>query len=229
MTIGEALDAAQGGTLFERLAPIAGLSASDCRKALGGLCPAIAARMQETARDPERFSQLLERLDDDAGDLLIDADPDSRDAQDDGRAVLVSVYGSEEAALDEARATAKALRLDENATLRLLPVAAALVLAVLAKRHKELAGPAADAENGAASEAPPAALPSGSGRGILSVLVAAIGAGMARAVMNRLSPRRRRRSSYRRSGSSRSTGYSRSRRRRRQPSLEEMFRDLLGR
>ncbi len=227
MTIIEALDAAQGGTLFERLAPLAGLSGSDCRKALSGLCPAIAARMQETARDPERFKELLDRLDDDEGDLLIDADPGSADTQEDGRAVLVSAYGSEKAALDEARATAKALRLDERATLALMPVAAALVLAVLANRHKELAEPDVDGETGAAIETPGATAPSRSGGGILSVLVAAIGAGMARAVMNRLSPRRRRRSSYRRTGYSRSTGYSR-RRRRRQPTIEDMFRDLVG-
>ena len=88
-----------------------------------------------------KFDQLLEMLEDNEGDLLADGDLASRDTEEDGQGVLVSAYGSEQAAGDEAGKTAKALRLDESAVRRLMPVAAALVLAVLARRHKELAGP----------------------------------------------------------------------------------------
>lgn len=227
MTIGQALERAQGGNLFASLARMIGISASDCRKALEGLCPAIAARLQETGRDPWRFEQLLDMLDDDEGDLLADGDPASRDVDEDGRAVLLSVYGSESAAHEGARATAKALRLDENAVVRLMPVAAALVLAVLAKRQKELAGPLREDESEATgAQTTPTTSSTQSGGGILSLVVTAIGAGIARAVMNRLRPRRRRRYTYARPRyGSRTT--SRRRRRSRQPSLDEIFRGLI--
>jgi hypothetical protein len=230
MTIGDTIASAQGGNLCENLARMTGLSASDCRTAMEGLGPAIAARVQEIARDPERFDRLLDMIEDNEGDLLGDGDLGSRDTEEDGHGVLVSAYGSENAARDEARKTAKALRLDENAVVRLMPVAAALVLAVLAKRHKELAGPMLVDETDATGDqtAPQSAGSRRSGGGILPVLLAAIGAGIARAIANRFLPRRRRRYSYPRPRYAKSSGHSRRRRRIRQPSLEEIFRGLLG-
>jgi hypothetical protein len=169
-------------------------------------------------------------LEDNEGDLLADGDVGSRDTEEDGRGVLVSAYGSENAARDEARKTAKALRLDENAVLRLMPVAAALVLAVLAKRHKELAGPVLEEVIDATGDqsAAQSAGSTRSGGGILSVFLAAIGTGIARAIANRFLPRRRRRYSYPRPRYAKSKGYSRHRRRTRQPSVEEIFRGLVG-
>ncbi|MDP9138438.1 MAG: DUF937 domain-containing protein [Pseudomonadota bacterium] len=224
MTLGQALDSAQRGNLFEKLARMSGLPPSDCRAALAGLGPGIAARIEESARDPKRFDELLDMLEDNEGDLLLDGDLESRDTEQDGQGVLASAYGSEHAARAEAVKTAKALRLLEEAVVRLMPVAAALVLAVLAKRHKELAGPLPEEE----ADAAPAAQPAGSARsgGVMSVLVGAIGAGIARAVANRFLPRRRRRYSYPRTGYSGSRGTAR-RRRRRQPTLEDVFRGLL--
>jgi hypothetical protein len=225
MTIAAAIESAQGGRLYEKLAHMTGLSASDCRAAMEGLGPAIAARMQETAHDPEKLDELIELLEDNQGDLLDEGELDSRDTEQDGNSVLISAYGSQDAARNEACTTARALRLEEDAMLRIMPVAAALVLAVLAKRHRELAGPVEEA--GAVQPAEQAAAPERSGGGILSVFLAAIGAGIARAIANRLLPRRRRRYGYRRRRYAGNRGYSGRRRTRRQPSLEEVFRDLL--
>lgn len=213
-----ALEGAHGGRLYEHLARLSGFSADDCRALMAGLGPAIAARVRETARDGPGFEQLLDLLEDNESDLLAGGDLDSRDTQEDGLAVLVSAYGSEDAAHEEARKTAKALRLDESAVLRLLPVAAALVLAMVAKRHREVAGPGP--EDG--DRTPQSAEGTPSRGGVLSVLVAAFGAGIARAIVNRFLPRRRRRYGY---GRTRRRAYSRTRRR--QPSLEDLFRGLL--
>jgi hypothetical protein len=229
MTIGQVLATAQGGSLFQKLAGISGLSESDCRAAMAGIAPAIAARVKETAHDPERFTELLDRLEDNQGDLLADGDLESLDTEEDGNAVLASAYGSPAAAREEAARTARALRLDEAAVHRLMTIAAALVLAILAKRNNELAQ--SSAERAAAADdretTQPGGAPGARG-GILSVFLAALGAGIARAIANRFLPRRRRRYGYQRPAYRRSRRYSQPSRRRRQPTLDEIFRGFIN-
>jgi hypothetical protein len=225
MAVLEVLEQAQGGQLFRKIGELAGIAPSDARRATEALCPPIAARLRDKATDPDEFQRLLDLLEDNEGDLLRNGDLTSAEVREDGAAILMSIYGSDEAARNQARSTAQALLIDKTTMEELQPIAASLVLAVLSKRYRQEEDggskePAAGANSGQATlgDAKP---------GILSIFIAAVGTAIARAVVNRLLPRRRRRT-Y---GYSRGTyGYRRSRRRRsyrREPRPEDLFRDLL--
>lgn len=225
MMILETLEQAQGGKMLERVAAATGFSPSDARKALEALCPSIAARVREGAATPAAFEALLSILDDNGGDLLDTGDVAGSEVGNDGQTVLKEAYGSTSSAQSEAAKVAQALRLDPSAIQKLLPIAAALVLAVLGKRYREVAGPAEEENASSRTPSPQAGTrdtsdaPSARG-GLLTTVIATAGAAAARAIINRMLPRRRR-YSY-------SYGYTRRRRRRRrEPTLNDLFRGLL--
>jgi hypothetical protein len=226
MSIMSILDEAQGGQLFRKLGGIAGASPSEARTAIEAFCPTIAARLKTKAEDRGAFDELLALLDDNDGDLLTSGDLASRDAMEDGEAVLEQAYGSLEAAREEAAASARALRLDRSAAERLHPIAAALVLALLSRRFAqetpETSGFEEEGDQGRSSNSE-----SGQRTGFFQIVFAAIGGAILRSLISRFRPRRRRRARYsvsryasRRSGRSRRT-------RRREPGLEDLFRELL--
>jgi hypothetical protein len=112
---------------------------------------------------------------------------------------------------------------------KLAPIAAAIVLAILGRRYQEVAGTedetTAEPETQPEPEAAPE--PSPQSRGILATVLVTAGTAAARAIVNRMMPRRRRRTdSY-------DYSYVRVRRRRtrrrrsRTPSLNDLFRGLL--
>ena len=225
MRVIEELEKAQGGQLFRKLGELAGISPSDAKRALEAMCPPIAARLQARAAQPTEFEQLLNLLEDNESDLLKEGEPGSDEVKADGLAVLVDLYGSDDAARSEAEMAGRALRIDGPAMQRLQPIAAQLVLALLSERFRK-ENDMGEAPETPASEhsAPPAA--TGAGKSIWSFFIAAAGAAIARAVMNRLLPRRRRRTRYTYDDYRRRT----TRRRRkstRQPRLEDLFRDLI--
>jgi hypothetical protein len=223
MRVSEALEQAQGGQLFRKLGELAGISPSDAKRALEAMCPPIAARLQARAAEPREFERLLNLLEDNESDLLKDGDPSSSEVEADGQAVLADLYGSPDAARREAETAARALRIDTAAMERLQPIAAQLVLALLSARFRREEEPAG--ETNAASEAEAGPSQEREGKSIWAVFVAAIGAAIARVLVNRLMPRRRKvRYTY--------DDYRRRtpRRRRRtasRPRLEDLFRDLI--
>jgi hypothetical protein len=174
----DVLEKAQGGQLFRRLGEIAGLSPSDAKRAVEALCSPIAARLHEKASEVLEFQRLLDLLEDNDSDLLSTGDPASADIREDGSAVLADLYGSEEEARQEAMATAQALRIDKSAVEQLQPIAAALVLAVLSTRYRQVDEAKTEAPIDAeeAREVDNASnVTSGKG-GILGIVFAAIGA-----------------------------------------------------
>jgi hypothetical protein len=225
MRVIEELEKAQGGQLFRKLGELAGISPSDAKRALEAMCPPIAARLQARAAQPTEFEQLLNLLEDNESDLLKEGEPGSDEVKADGLAVLVDLYGSDDAARSEAEMAGRALRIDGPAMQRLQPIAAQLVLALLSERFRK-ENDTAEAPEAAASEhsAPPAA--TGAGKSIWGFFIAAVGAAIARAVMNRLLPRRRRRTRYTYDDYRRRTPRRR-RKSTRQPRLEDLFRDLI--
>jgi hypothetical protein len=219
MSITSELDKARGGQLYRKLGEIAGLSAADARQIMEGLCPSIAARLKERAGDRAAYEALLELLEDNEGDLIMGGDLTEEDVLEDGRTVLADIYGSDERARDEGKATALALRIEPGAAEQLHPIAAALVLSILGRRYREgevVEDEAKSRDSTGDREA--------EGRpNIIGIVLAAIGGAIMRALVNRLLPRRRRRTRLR-------LGRAPSRRRRRQrrePRLEDLFRDLL--
>jgi hypothetical protein len=219
MSVMSALDQAHEGLLFRKLGELAGLAPSDARKVLDAVCPSIAARLKNKAGDPAAYEELLDLLDDNEGDLITGGDLASAEVAEDGRAVLAEIYGSEERARAEALASARALRIDTGAVEFLYPIAAALVLSILSRRYRNEKEEEKDEPVSQAS-----AQTGGRDRpGILGLLLAAIGGAILRALVNRLMPRRRRRR----------PGYGRlrprrRRTRRREPRIEDLFRDLVG-
>jgi hypothetical protein len=225
MRVIEALEKAQGGQLFRKLGELAGISPSDAKRALEAMCPPIAARLQARAAQPAEFERLLNLLEDNESDLLKEGDPASGEVEEDGLAVLADLYGSNDAALGEAEMAGRALRIDAPAMQRLQPIAAQLVLALLSERfHGKEAPPEGPAEATAEDVAEPSA--AGGEKTIWGIFVAAAGAAITRALMNSLLPRRRRRTRYTYDDYRRRTTRRR-RRSARQPTLEDLFRDLI--
>jgi hypothetical protein len=230
MLIVDTLAQAQKGKMVERVAAATGLSPSDARKALEAICPSIAARIHEGAADRRTFDELLAILDDNQGDLLDDGDVGAGDVAQDGEVVLGTAYGSLAAAEAEAQTVARALRLDAGAMAKLAPIAAAIVLAILGRRYQEVAGAEDETAPEPETQPEPAAGPdpSPSSRGILATVLVTAGTAAARAIVNRMMPRRRRRTysydySYVRVRRRRRTR----RRRSRTPTLNDLFRGLL--
>jgi hypothetical protein len=225
MRVIEELEKAQGGQLFRKLGELAGISPSDAKRALEAMCPPIAARLQARAAQPAEFERLLNLLEDNESDLLKEGDPGSDEVKADGLAVLDDLYGSGDAARTEAEMAGRALRIDGPAMQRLQPVAAQLVLALLSERfQKENETEEAPAETASEHGQAPAA--TGGGKSIWAIFIAAAGAAVTRALMNRLLPRRRSRTRYTYDDYRRRTPRRR-RRSTRQPSLEDLFRDLI--
>jgi hypothetical protein len=223
MRVIAALEKAQGGQLFRKLGELAGISPSDAKRALEALCPPIAARLQARAAQPAEFERLLNLLEDNESDLLTEGDPAADEVKEDGLAVLADLYGSDEAARAEADVAGRALRIDEPAMQRLQPIAAQLVLALLSGRYRKVNTSPEAAEDVPAEDR--GELSAEGGKSIWGVFVAAAGAAVTRAVMNRLMPRRRRRMRYTYDDYRRRAP--RRRRSVRQPRLEDLFRDLM--
>jgi hypothetical protein len=222
MAVMDVLEKAQGGHLFRKLGELAGLAPSDARRATEALCPSIAARLHEKAREPQEFQKLLALLEDNDGDLLESGDPGSSDVREDGQSVLISLYETGEAVQAQAHEAAEALRMDRSSIERLQPIAASLVLAVLSDRYRQVD----ETEAGEVSQTAGETDQNGHGgegkSTILGIAVAAIGTAIMRAVINRLMPRRRRtRYSYA------TRGQKRRRKRRREVRLEDLFKNML--
>ncbi len=207
-------DAAQGGAYFANVAKACAVDAATARSALNAMAPAIAEELRSKAeKDHDAYEALLDLLDEggDSSDLDSAEAVTGAEAAADGNAVLAEIYGSSSAALAEMKRLAPAV--SAAALPKLSAIAATSVLAALAKTYaapQSLAG------------AQPAA--SGGG-GILSTILSAVVAGAVQSVVRQLAPKRRRRSSY-----SSYFGQRRKpvRRRKRTPSLNDIFGQILG-
>src|SRR5918995_3318040 len=190
MRVIEELEKAQGGQLFRKLGELAGISPSDAKRALEAMCPPIAARLQARAAQPAAFEQLLNLLEDNESDLLKEGDPGSDEVRADGLAVLVDLYGSEDAARNEAEMAARALKIDGPAMQRLQPIAAQLVLALLSERAQK-GNELEEAPAATASEQNAERAATGGGKSIWGIVIAAAGAAIKRGLIKKVLPRPR--------------------------------------
>ncbi|MBI2717774.1 MAG: DUF937 domain-containing protein [Rhizobiales bacterium] len=214
MALMRLLAEAQGGGLFGAVGQATGLDGSATQAAMTALCPAIAGQLQQkSTADPATFESLLDLLEEGADGSVLDDATELTDAEAvaDGNAILDDIYGSRDAAIRAMRQLAP--EVPETSLGRLAAISAVAVLGALAKTQAPMA----------LADAPQAA--SSSGGGLFGSIVSAIVKGVVQEAARELAPKRRRR---------RYGGYfgrrttRRTRRRRATPSLDDIFRDILG-
>ena len=228
MSLMTMLQAAQDGALFAQVARSLDLDEDQTRKAMGVLCPAIARQLKtKAAKDEDLLEALLDLIDDDDGTPPLEAHESltGADAVADGNAILGDIYGSRNAAMVALRKVAE--QVPERELAKLAPISATAVVAALAQANRSRAS-----QPMALSAAQPVAESGESG--IIGSIIGAVIAGAVQGVVRELtSPKRRRSTSYTKSRSRKKSGgtkrtASTQRRRTTSTSIEDIFRDILG-
>lgn len=217
MALMDILTQAQGGAFFANAGQAVGIPPDQARAALAALCPAIAMKLRESAEKEETLDTLLEIIEDGDGDAFLDdpaliGDPE---VAKDGNAILADVYGTKTAALKEA--TALAPGLDKKTLGALTAIAATSVVAALARSQRQPMMTAVGVQPVAGN----------SGGGLFGSIVSAVIEGAIKGAARELAPKPRRRRSYASARRRRSSTKTRTRRTNR-PSLDSIFRDILG-
>ncbi|MFT3989373.1 DUF937 domain-containing protein [Aestuariivirga sp.] len=217
MAVMDILENAQGGKLFAATAQSFGISEAQAKSALASICPAIARQLKiKSGNDPATFDALLDLLDDGADGSILDnaSDLNGSAALSDGNAILDHVYGSRDAAIRTMRGLAKDI--PETALVKLSAIGATAVVAALARTQAT------------AQPQPLAGQPQrlSGGGGILGTLASALLKGVMQELQRKFAPRRRRRSYTDYFGARRTRRTTR--RRAKQPSLEDIFGSILG-
>ncbi|MFO0990387.1 MAG: DUF937 domain-containing protein [Hyphomicrobiales bacterium] len=219
MALLDILAQAQGGAFYANAGQAVGIPPDQAQAALDALCPAIAVKLRQTAENEETLDALLEIIEDGDGDAFLDdpaliGDPE---VAKDGNAILADVYGTKTSALKEAQALAPGL--DKKALAALTAIAASSVVAALARSQRQSTMmPAMGVQQAAGS----------GGGGILGTIVSAVLEGAIKGAVRELTPRpKRRRTSYATARRRRAKTKTRTRRTAR-PSLDSIFRDILG-
>lgn len=217
MALMEIFANAQGGAFFAAVGDSTGLDATATRNALGSIAPAIAAQLKaKSADDPSTFNALLDLLEDGTDGSIIDsldqiAGPE---AISDGNTVLENIYGSRDRAIRTMRELAP--EVPETSLAKLSAIGATAVLGALAK---------------SSASAAPIALTGtqplvGTSGGILGTIVSGVVRGAMQSITRQLMPRRRRRSATSYFG--RKNRRTTTKQRAKQPSLEDVFGEILG-
>lgn len=215
MALMEILAAAQGGAFYANAGNAVGLDGKQAGKAMAAMCPAIAQQLRaKSQEDADTFETLLDLLEDDADGGALD-DPASLAGSEviaDGNAILDDIYGSRNAAISEMRKIAG--QVPETSLGKLAAISATAVLGALAKSNAPMplasAAPAASSESG----------------GLLGTIVSELIKGAVQGAAHSLAPkRRRRRSTTSYFGTKRKR---RTTKRKRSPSLEDIFGEILG-
>ena len=224
MSLMTMLQAAQDGALFAQVARSLDLDEDQTRKAMGVLCPAIARQLKtKAAKDEDLLEALLDLIDDDDGTPPLEAHESltGADAVADGNAILGDIYGSRNAAMVALRKVAE--QVPERELAKLAPISATAVVAALAQANRSRA-----------SQPMALSAAESSDSGIIGSIIGAVISGAVQGVVRELtSPKRRRSTSYTKSRSRKKSGRTKrtastQRRRTISTSIEDIFRDILG-
>jgi hypothetical protein len=202
---------AQNGGAAAAAGRLVGLSPEDAVAACRRLVPEIAGRARDKAEtDQEAYAELIDLIEDDSTAAVLDdpaalAAPESRA---DGESILTALYGAPDPAITGAGKAGA-----------MVPLIAVLTLAAIARRGRAtMLGAANMPERG------------GGGSGILGAILSALLAGLVKGLMQTLQRRTsaygRRRPAY---GTRRSRAAPTRRRQARQPSLDDIFGEILRR
>jgi hypothetical protein len=136
MNVLEAILNAQDGAAVREAGRSAGLSPAQATSALSALVPALAAGLQRNASQPGGLDALLGAINRGSHARYVD-DPSTIGRQEtiaDGNGILGHILGSKDASRALADRAASQTGLGADALKKLLPIAATLVMAGLAKR-----------------------------------------------------------------------------------------------
>jgi hypothetical protein len=188
---------------------LVGMSPEDAVAACRRLVPEIAGRARDKAEtDQDAYAELLDLIEDDSTAAVLD-DPAvlaAAETRADGESILTALYGTPEAAMAGAGKAGP-----------MMPLIAVLTLAAIARRGRATMLGIANAPD------------RGTGRGMFGAIVAALLAGLVRGLTQAI---QRRTGSYDRRatyGRARSRTASTRRRRAQQPSLDDIFGEILRR
>ena len=202
---------AQNGGAAAAAGRLVGLSPEDAVAACRRLVPEIAGRARDKAEtDQEAYAELIDLIEDDSTAAVLDdpaalAAPESRA---DGESILTALYGAPDPAITGVGKAGA-----------MVPLIAVLTLAAIARRGRAtMLGAANMPERGSG------------GSGILGAILSALLAGLVKGLMQTLQRRTsaygRRRPAY---GTRRSRAAPTRRRQARQPSLDDIFGEILRR
>lgn len=145
MNILEAILNAQGGAAAREAGQSVGLSPDQTTSALSALVPALAAGLTRNAAQPGGLEALLGALRSGEHARYVD-DPSALSRQEtvaDGNGILGHILGSKDASRALADRGAAQTGLGADVLKKLLPVAATMVMGMLAKQHSGQANVAA--------------------------------------------------------------------------------------
>jgi hypothetical protein len=200
---------AQNGDAAVAAGRLVGMSPADALAACRRLVPEIAGRARDKAEtDQDAYAELLDLIEDDSTAAVLDdpavlAAPETRA---DGESILTALYATPDAAMAGAGKAGP-----------MMPLIAVLTVAAIARRGRATMLGIANAPD------------RGTGGGMFGAIVAALLAGLVRGLMQAL---QRRTGSYGRRatyGRARSRTASTRRRRAQQPSLDDIFGEILRR
>jgi hypothetical protein len=151
MNVLEAILNAQGGAAAREAGRSVGLSPDQTSAALSALVPALAAGLQKNAAQPAGLDALVGALTRGGhGRYLDDVSSLGRpDVVSDGNAILGHILGSKDVSRAVATRASSQTGIGADVLKKLLPMAATLVMASLAKRQGSAAGGARGGASGA--------------------------------------------------------------------------------
>lgn len=140
MTLMEVIEAGHQGHLFGTVGVAAGVDAQVARAAVERLLPPLARRFSERGGDPVEGAALLDVISGSGYRRYLE-DPRAllgRDSIRNGEEALIYLYGSLEAAREEANAIGPPASLDRDVFARMTTLAASLLLAGMAQRREHM-------------------------------------------------------------------------------------------
>lgn len=142
MNLLEMVLGSQNGDLVKELGRSFDLSGDDAQKAVGQLMPALSRGIQRNAAGKGGMDALLKALESGGHDRYLDraGELGTRQAVDDGNAILGHILGSKDVSRKVASAASGKTGVNEGILKQMLPMVAAMAMGALSKEKAARAG-----------------------------------------------------------------------------------------
>ena len=142
MNLIEALMRAQGGGAVQNLGQQFGLDETQTRAAMEQLAPTIAAGMRRNAQDGQGMADLLRALQGGRHERYVDdpASVASADTVADGNGILGHIFGGKDVSREVANRAAQTTGIGSSILKQMLPVIASMVMGSLSQKSRQQPG-----------------------------------------------------------------------------------------